>query len=356
MAPKLHESGWVSFDQNPPEIWSLKVGKLSSQPEHVGPVIVLRRRRTRRHRRNRRIRRVLLLAMCGLLTAGFASVALRYITPSFFRAGRNAEATVRPAEARNLVQLTEQESLRQMKDRPVYPYSVAPGGVRDARELKWITEHDPVVAEHYAGFDYGRAHVVKVVLAREVYVSYRIGSKLYWTRHPIRLKKGETLLTDGSMTARTRCGNRVEEKPQQATSNFEPPAAKFDEPMLPATGTSTASLPAPLQTALLNRPADFGPLSLYDPIEGGNGVPILPPPLPAPQRNLCGVGTKKPVKGEVDVDAFATEIGSGKNKKKVNPCETGGEVPEPSTWLLMISGLAAIYWQARRRFAHNVVG
>ena len=327
---------------------------MSSQPEHVSSVTVLRRRRTRRHRRNRRLRRIALVAVCGLLTAGFASVALRYITPSLFRAVPNADMNANRAEAQNLVRLTEQESLRQMKDRPVYPYSVVPGGVHDARELKWATEHDPVVAGHYAGFDYGHAHVVKVVLAREVYVSYRIGSKLYWTRHPIRLKKGETLLTDGSMTVRTRCGNRVEEKPQQATSNFEPPAAKFDEPMLPATGTSIASLPAPLQTAL-NRPADFGPLSLYDPIEGGNGVPILPPPLPGPQRNLCGPGTKKPVKGEVEVNAFATDIGSGKNKKKVNPCETGGEVPEPGTWVLMISGLVAIYWQARRRLAHNIV-
>ncbi len=281
---------------------------------------------------------------------GFASVALRHLSPSLFRAGRNPEANGRAAEARNILQLTQQESLRQMENRPVYPYSVVPGGVRDARELKWATEHDPVVAEHYAGFDYGRAHVVKVVLAREVYVSYRIGSRLYWTRHPIRLKKGETLLTDGSMTARTRCGNRVEETPQQATSNFEPPAAKFDEPMLPAMGTSTAALPAPLQTAL-NHPADFGPLSFYDPLEGGNWVPIAPPPLPL--QSVCGVVTKKPLSGQVDV--FPTEAGSGKNKKTINPCETGGEVPEPASWLLMISGLAAVCWKARHRFARNVV-
>lgn len=308
---------------------------------------VLRRRRTRRHRRNRRVR-AFLIAICGLLAAGFATVALSHFSPSLFHSGRSAEVKAKLAEEQSIVRLTEQESLRQEK-RPVYPYSVVPGGVRDARELKWAVEHDPVVAAHYAGFDYGRAHVITLTLAREVYVSYRIGNKLYWTRHPVHLKKGETLLTDGSKTARTRCGNRVEETPQQATSNFEPPAAKFDEPMLPATGTSTASLPAPLQTALLNRPADFGPLSLYDPLEGERGVPIDPPPLPAPQRGLCGVGTKKPVKSEL---AFDTEIGNGK-KKKVNPCETGGEVPEPSTWVLMISGLVVIYWHSRRRFGHN---
>jgi PEP-CTERM motif len=50
-----------------------------------------------------------------------------------------------------------------------------------------------------------------------------------------------------------------------------------------------------------------------------------------------------------------TEAGSGKNKKTINPCETGGEVPEPATWLLMISGLAAVYWKARHRLTRNVV-
>lgn len=279
---------------------------------------------------------------------GFASVALSHLSPSLFRARTHEAKSPEATEARNVLQLTEQESLRQMENRPVYPYSVVPGGVRDANELKWVTQHDPVIAEHYAGFDYGRAHVVKVVLAREVYVSYRIGGKLYWTRHPIRLKKGETLLTDGSMTARTRCGNRVEEKPQQGTSNFEPPAAKFDEPILPATGTSTASLPAPLQTALLNRPAEFGPLHFYDPLQGGNWVPIAPPPLPL--QSVCGTVTKKSGQGS----GSTTPTTTGNGKKTLNPCEIGGEVPEPSTWLLMISGLAIVGWTARRRFAGNV--
>ena len=57
----------------------------------------------------------------------------------------------------------------------------------------------------------------------------------------------------------------------------------------------------------------------------------------------------------VGQDVVSAEAGSGKNKTTVKPCETGGEVPEPATWLLMVSGLAAIYWKARHRFARNVV-
>jgi len=313
---------------------------------------VVRRRRTRRHRRNRQIRR-LLLAVFGVgLAIGLASVALQYLSPSSFRTSRSVEPDRQAIEAsRNILLLTQQESLRQMENRPVYPYSVVPGGVRDVGELKWAAEHDPVVAAHYAGFDYDHARVVRLVLARTAYISYRIGNKVYWTRHRVSLKKGETVITDGKITARSRCANRVEEVPQQETSRSEPPAAKFEEPTHPGTGTAFAPPPSPFQSALLNRPGLPGlgpalPLSLYDPFPGGSWTPIAPPPLPG----VCGVGGKKPT------GSGGTEGGTGK-KGKGNPCGNGsgggGEVPEPGTWLLVASGLAAMYWKTRHRFVRS---
>ena len=237
-----------------------------------------------------------------------------------------------------------------MENRPVYPYSVVAGGVKDARELKWAAEHDPVVRAHYAGFDYDHARVVRLVLARTVYVSYRIGNKVYWTRHRVTLKKGETVITDGKMIARTRCANRVEEVPQQATTSSEPPAAKFEEPVQPATGTAVNNPPPPFESSLLTRSAPPGlgpapPLTMVDPFGGAPWAPISPPPLPG----VCGVGKKptKPVRAE----------GAAQAKKKGDPCGNGGggggggEVPEPGTWLLFVSGLAAIYWKTRQRFA-----
>ncbi len=183
--------------------------------------------------------------------------------------------------------LTQQESLRQIENRPVYPYSIVAGGVRDASELKWAAEHDPVVRSHYAGFDYDHARVVRLVLARSVSVQ-------------------------------------------------------------PATGTAVASPPLPFQSALLNRPAMPGlgpapPLSLYDPFGSGTWVPISPPPLPG----VCGVGKNK--------NGSGAPVGTGK-KGKGNPCGNGGgggEVPEPGTWLLVASGLAAMYWKTRQRFART---
>jgi len=294
-----------------------------------------------------------MLVVCAGFAFGITTVALQYLSPSLFRSSflrspKSTEPDRQAVEAsRSILLLTQQESLRQMENRPVYPYSVVPGGVRDAHELKWVADHDPAVAAHYAGFDYDHARVVRLVLARTAYVSYRIGNKVYWTRRRVTLKKGETVITDGKMTARTRCGNRVEEVPQQATSQSEPPVTKFDEPVQPVTGTAVANPPVPLQTALMNRPGLPGlggapPLSLYDPFGNGTWTPISPPPLPG----VCGVGKQK--------NGTGGSSGSGTGKKgKGDPCGNGGvgEVPEPGTWLLLVSGLAAIYWKARQKFA-----
>jgi hypothetical protein len=296
-----------------------------------------------------------LAVFCAGAAIGVAGVALQHLSPSLFRASQFVRPDPQAFEAsRNILLQVEEESARQMQmqaqreDHPVYPYSVVPGGVRNVSELKRAAEHDRVVAAHYAAFDFGHARVVRLALPRMAYVSYRIGNKVFWTRHRVTLKQGEMLITDGKITARSRCGNQVEEVPQQATSSFEPPAAKFDEPVRPATGTAFANPPAPFQTSLLNRPALPGlgpapPLSLYDPINNGTWIPISPPPLPS----ICGVG-KKPTN--------VTGTTGGTKNRKGDPCGNGGaggEVPEPGTWLLVASGLAAIFWKTRRSFVRT---
>lgn len=313
------------------------------EPEMGSVSLVVKRRRTRRHRRNRLIRRGLVAVA---ITAGVSTLALRYFSPSLFQAGKSAPPIIQHAELGGHSNPFDAvlSSAAPATSRPVYPYSVVPGGVEDAKELKWVAEHDPVVAAHYAGFDYDHARVVRLTLARTVYVSYRIGNNIYWTRRRLTLHKGEKLITDGRMTARSRCANRVEEAPQQAAAPVEPPVQKFEEPVRAGDGTAMRAPPVPFQSALLNRPEMPGlgpvePLSLYNPFVGGTWIPIAPPPLPA---GLCSPSNKN-----VPTEDCGCTAETG-NKKK---CGSGssGTVPEPGTWLLFASGLAAIYWQARRK-------
>ncbi len=286
---------------------------------------IVHRRPTRRHRRNRRIRRLLVFTF--LLTAGGIFSALM----SHYAGSMSSRFSSRPHPqkidlSQDLLQLEADEMLRSAENRPVYPYSVVPGGVRDVEELKWAAAHDPVVRAHYAGFDYDHARVVRLVLERTAYVSYRIGNKVYWTRRRITLRKGETVITDGRITARTKCGNRVEEVPQQLSS-IEAPPMLFDEPRIPELGPAIQTPPTLFQSALNYPHGADGPLGVFQPISWGIWVPIAPPPLPG----VCGIGKK-----------------GGGGGKKGHPCGPGGQVPEPSTWLLVGSGVGLLAWKLRR--------
>jgi len=307
----------------------------------------VRRRPTQRHRRNRLVRRIVAGLLVVFCAAGLSAVALHYLSPSLHSAQTRPDLNQAAEQARVRRQVASDLAFQprtKASSRPVYPYSVVPGGVEDARELKWVAEHDPIVAAHYAGFDYAHARIVRLTLAQTVFVSYRIGNHVYWTRHRITLHKGEKLITDGKMTARARCANRVEEVPQQLNSSPEPPVAKFEEPVGAGEGTSMAVPPVEFESALLNRPGIPGseplpPLSLYAPLSGEGGVPISPPPLPS---GVCAP-PRKPVKGAAVVFEDTSK------KKKPGPCGTTGAVPEPSTWLMLITGVIAVGLLARRK-------
>jgi hypothetical protein len=134
----------------------------------------------------------------------------------------------------------------------VYRYSVVPGGVRTPQELQEASEHDSVVAAHYAGFNFRRARVIRVKHAELVYVSYRIGDRVLWSKKRLSLHLGETLITDGREVARGRCGNQISMIARPLTSPAEPSVEALDqliaEPVAP---------PVPFESALL-RPSGFG--------------------------------------------------------------------------------------------------
>jgi hypothetical protein len=121
--------------------------------------------------------------------------------------------------------------------RPVYPYSIIRGGANSADELARAIEGDPVVAAHYSDFDLAKTKVVRLEQPKVAHVSYRIGNSVYWTRKPVVIPAGETVLTDGKHMSRTRCGNCLEEVdaagvvPGPVSPN-EPAAAVLDTPIV----------------------------------------------------------------------------------------------------------------------------
>jgi hypothetical protein len=198
--------------------------------------------------------------------------------------------------------------------RRFFPYSVIPGGVESAQELRNAAAHDSVVARHYADFDLSRAHIIRLHRAREVYVSYRMGDRIYWTKKRLRLHKGEAVITDGKHEARTRCGNRISDKPAEPVSSSEPSAEQMEappnKPLLPvATGLPPTSLPLP-------PPSWLPPVAAPPP--SGPGSTIPPPTYP-----IVGGGPSSDPPPSTPATPVAT--------------------PEPSTLLMLFTGLATIF-------------
>ena len=112
--------------------------------------------------------------------------------------------------------------------RPTFSYSVIPGGAWDARELGRAVEQDPVVADHYRDADIAAMRPEILPSDRLAYVSYRVGDNVFWTKRRVRIRSGETILTNGQTEIRARCGNCISMEPLLPTSDDEPDEAAFD--------------------------------------------------------------------------------------------------------------------------------
>jgi hypothetical protein len=170
-------------------------------------------------------------------------------------------------------------------------------------------EYDPVVSRHFRGFDYQRAHLVRVSAEKAMFVSYRIGDRVYWTRRKVSLHPGETLITDGTIVARTRCGNRLAEIPLEPGSPLEPLPDEL-EGAIPLRDP----VPTPPTLATLNSPSDKLPPAAT-PATTHRGWWFIPPPVYVP--------------GDPSGGPLAV-------------------TPEPGSVLLISSGLAAVYWRSRK--------
>lgn len=229
------------------------------------------------------------------------------------------------------------EGIQPRNRRLVYPYSVVPGGVNSPAELQDVAAHDPVVAEHYAGFNYKRARLVEVTQPQTVYLSYRRHGHVFWTTKQATLRKGEKLLTDGRISARTRCGNQVSALPQARTSPEEPTIAELESPDALASGMEQL-FPSKLNNNVLS----------VDP--GIPGAPLSPPGSTA--GNLpSGGGLPFPGGGGGPPISGGCPSKSSSCTPPPPPPPPPPTVPEPGTIVLVLSGAAAVCARVRSRKA-----
>jgi len=212
--------------------------------------------------------------------------------------------------------------------RPLFHYSIIPGGIQSSKELQNAVAHDPVVAAHYAGFNLRKACVTTIEQDRDVYVSYRVGEKVFWTKKPLRLAKGETVITDGAHMARARCGNRISEIPMEPISPAEPQPEALE----------TAQNPGPLTDPgpAFELPLDPPPGTSIEVAEHHRGF-FIPPFIP-----IYWAGPSSSPGLQVSPPTSTSPSGPSPP-----PSPSPTQVPEPATLLLLSAGFSTV-WLLRK--------
>lgn len=221
--------------------------------------------------------------------------------------GRSRHAALEPTVQPTLAP-TVQNSKTKFVSRRLYPYSVIAGGVENQQELKYAVAHDPVVADHYADFNLAKAHVERLDQDELAYVSYRIGDHVFWTNKKLKLAKGETVITDGTNVARTRCGNRVSMLPLLPVSPAPPAPQDIEAP--PAPDIVAILLPPPVIPEIPPVPPTT-PIAPPGPPTTPPGGGIIPPPVlppfggPVPTPGTPPISVPEPSADEMLLIGFA---------------------------------------------------
>jgi hypothetical protein len=268
-------------------------------------------------------------------------------------------------------------------DRLVYRHSVVPGGVFSDGELRAAMRNDPVVASHFTTLGRTRLRTEIVPHDRMVYVSYRKGDQVYWTRNKVLLRAGETILTDGRTQIRTRCGNCISDTPVAPVAVDEPEVVEFDALVAdPAEETAEVEeAPAVEESApavvaggggggVTERAAPAGAAPFVFPAAGaapfvrwgGMEATVAPvveqPETPAVQPAADDPQPTPPVENppaanppadDPPADDPPVENPPPPDDIPIEPEINPVPVPEPSTYLLVGGGIAALLRRMRAR-------
>jgi hypothetical protein len=233
------------------------------------------------------------------------------------------------------------------------------GGAYSVAELDAALRADPVAAAHYAVFNRAQMRLASAPESAAVYVSYRQGDRINWTRRKVHVAAEEALLTDGVYAARARCGNRISLTPQSPVAAAEPSASDLDLPEPPPTADRDATADLPLlvheifPTLLATwQPGGVPGGTTGPPSYGVYGVGFPGAPFPAGPLPRRGSGT-----GPSPVGPPLPPASSGSTlpppalpPPPAPPPPFSTEMPEPSTAALLLCGaLVASHLLFRRR-------
>jgi hypothetical protein len=251
--------------------------------------------------------------------------------------------------------------------RPLYPYSVVPGGVRSATEVRIAEAQDAAVRAHYAGINLATLHAAQLNQAKLVYVSYRRGNRIFWTKSALRLAKGEEVMTDGAIMLRARCGNRISEVPMAPVESPEAVVVPAAMELPEAAGIPLPLAAAPLDVPLAPVPSTTIEVPPAPPILWAGGPGVYIPPFyivptgsgPVTPTQPAGPGTPSGPSGTGPGSPSGPTgpggpAGPGLPSTPSGPAAPGQPpiaTPEPGELAMLIAGLGAVFTLLRKKRA-----
>ena len=160
-----------------------------------------------------------LLGVTAVIVAAVYAYRERHGRADFAATAAPAPVAATPAPAKSPVKSP-------IKTRPVYQYSLAPGGLHSVQQIR-NAQHDQLLAKDYGILDFSRLHPRRLTKDTCVFVQSRKNGKIFWTKHCIQIHAGEIIWTDGSHSLLARCGNMIAYAPQEPQIELE--AAALDE-------------------------------------------------------------------------------------------------------------------------------
>lgn len=167
---------------------------------------------------------------------------------------------------------TESVAIPTPKSRPLYAYSLVPGGVGSIAELHSRISSNPILAKYFAHFNWAKATVIMFGHDMDVWMVFQRGSNILWTKRRVHIKAGELAVTDGVMTIMMRCGNAISWAPEEPSEDLPP--SIIESPITPTLSDTYPEIPP----SLINSPPDISdildvPSSAIPPTESSVGGP-----------------------------------------------------------------------------------
>jgi hypothetical protein len=299
------------------------------------------------------------LAICTLAFALVLSAGYLFLLSP-------AEEALDKADLSKFVSPTQTQTMHLEANRPNYPYSVVPFGAYSSGELTAKAQADPVIREHYEGFDLSRTHTVMLNRSVQQYVGFRVNDRLFRSKRKLWILKGEVLLTDGTHYARARCGNRLFGIPghpgphpptdEELTREIPPSTPKQEFQMTPPEHAEEFNTPLLLIPSVPASPIDLVPAfetPTKDTAKPGKPVAVIPPVVGSAIPPIVGFAVARVPPVAILVPPASTGGAAGGGGVGVIGTGAGAGVvvvtPEPSTFGLLIAGLFVALMVLRRK-------